>query len=167
MFDAKTPGLIVESAIQALSNLLRDTDLPDGAQSVLVDTLAGIAMSMGCVVPIISYLSRIPDSPKADTGRELVMYLLNHGSAREEYWANLPAISIPAVEEQPIVGKGGKAVASAKKVPSPEEEAKLKDVVAEIKGQPDPNRGPTCKFFTVRYHLLCYRATVVLIQHPL
>ena len=73
----------------------------------------------------------------------MVTYLLNRGTAREEYWANLPAAPIPVAEEQPAAGKGGKA-APAKKAILPEEEAKLKDLT-EMKGQPDPNQGPTCK----------------------
>ena len=143
MYNAKTPPYVVDSAIQALANLLRDECIPDGAQDVVTDNLAGVAMSMGCIVPIVSYISRHPDSPKAEVGRELISYLLNRGAAREEHWANLPATSVPVQEEPVAVTKGGKAQGRKSLIPD-QAEVKPKDLI-EAKGRPDPNQGPSRK----------------------
>ena len=144
----------------------------EGTTGVLVDTLAGVVVSMGALVPLVSIwgcavaAAGSGDLPPDITGminecQTLIDYLIRRGLVRESFWSSLPSLeqiaeakaaaieaATPKKTERKSKGagkgaKGGKGFSSA---PAPEPEVEVKPVVPPPPpvpaGRPDPNLGP-------------------------
>lgn len=80
VFDADASPAMVDAGIQALLRLVWDRALPEGAQDALTDTLGGLAMSMGALVPLVSYASKAEkETSMGPAIAELAAYLINRG----------------------------------------------------------------------------------------
>jgi hypothetical protein len=80
VLDAQASPAMVEAGIQALHSLVWDRARAEGAQDALIDTLGGVAMAMGALVPLISYAAKAEgQTPLAPLIHELAAYLINRG----------------------------------------------------------------------------------------
>lgn len=144
----------------------------EGTTGVLVDTLAGVAVSMGALVPLVSIwgcavaAAGSGELPPDITGmvnqcQTLIDYLIRRGHARDNFWSSLPSLdqiaeakaaaaeaAAPKKAERKSkgAGKGGKGSKGSSSPPAPEPEVEVKPVVPppppSPAGRPDPNLGP-------------------------
>lgn len=102
----------------------------EGTAGVLVDTLAGVAVGLGALVPLVSIWGcaaaaavdgtlPVETTGMVDECQELINYLIRRGHTRETFWASLPCLQRPDNE-----AAGGAAGATSKSK-SPNKAAKL------------------------------------------
>lgn len=115
----------------------------EGTAGALVDTLAGVAVSLGALVPLVSIwgcaLAAVGSTDELSpeiTGmvsecQELIDYLIRRGHARESFWSSLPSL------EQIDKAKAAAAeVAAPKKGPRKSKGSAGKSGKGGVKGQP-------------------------------
>lgn len=121
--EHETGGTQPEPLPQSAENDESVPPLPssrEGTAGVLVDTIAGVAVSMGALVPLVSIwgcalaaAGSAADLAPEETGmvnecQALIDYLIRRGHAREEFWSSLPSLGQIA---------GAKAAAAEAAVP--------------------------------------------------
>ncbi|CAM9187272.1 unnamed protein product, partial [Choristocarpus tenellus] len=146
-------------------DLMCDGELPlplskEATAGPLVDTLAGVAVGLGALVPLISIsgcalaASGQGSLPPETQGlvsecQTLVNHLVMRGQAREQYWGSLPALP----ETLDVKGSGGKSSSRKPKVrksckgrkdePASETENEhVSNPTLPKFGLQDPNQGP-------------------------
>lgn len=157
----------------------------EGTTGTLVDTLAGVAVSMGALIPLMSIwgcavaAAGSGELPPDITGmvnecQTLIDYLIRRGHVRESFWSSLPSLdqiadakaaaaeaAAPKKTERKSkgAGKGAKGGKGSSSPPAPEPEVEVKPVTPPSPlspaGRPDPNLGPDQ---TCWRHLLNARA---------
>ncbi|CBJ28383.1 conserved unknown protein [Ectocarpus siliculosus] len=105
--EHETGGTQPEPLPQSAENDESVPPLPssrEGTAGVLVDTIAGVAVSMGALVPLMSIwgcalaaAGSAADLAPEETGmvnecQALIDYLIRRGHAREEFWSSLPSL---------------------------------------------------------------------------
>ncbi|CAM9570405.1 unnamed protein product [Ectocarpus sp. 4 AP-2014] len=105
--EHETGGTQPEPLPQSAENEESVPPLPssrEGTAGVLVDTIAGVAVSMGALVPLMSIwgcalaaAGSAADLAPEETGmvnecQALIDYLIRRGHAREEFWSSLPSL---------------------------------------------------------------------------
>ena len=151
LFNPETDARTLRGALDAVKALCWDESKPAGDQEAAVDTIAGVAISMGVLVPLVSLQQAMGDS--ADPGltdaiSSLSVYLINRGKDRQAHWEakvseyetalagwkernETPEGDEPEEEEDPKKKKKAKGKAPA---------VTAEPMPTEVLG--DPNKGP-------------------------
>lgn len=137
----------------------------DGTTGALVDTLAGVAVSVGALVPLIALWGCVIAGGGGAVGgskvlrteieeiirdcQGLIEYLIRRGHSRETFWSSLPsleqvaeaeAMEAEAARAQKKAPRKSKAVAKERK--NEGEQKCARRPPAPPAGRPDPNLGP-------------------------
>lgn len=137
----------------------------DGTTGALVDTLAGVTVSVGALVPLIALWGCVIAGGGGAVGGSKVLhteiekiirdcqglseYLIRRGHSRETFWSSLPsleqvaeaeAMAAEAAAAQKKAQRKSKAVAKESKIK--EEQKCVPCSPAPPAGRPDPNLGP-------------------------
>ena len=154
LFNPETDARTLRGALDAVKALCWDEAKPAGAQEAAVDTIAGVAISMGVLVPLVSLQQAMGDS--ADPGlteaiSSLSVYLINRGKDRQGHWKEKVAEYQEALagwKERNETPEAEEPVEEEEDPKAKKKKAKAKAPVAAAEPMPtevlgDPNKGPT------------------------
>lgn len=142
----------------------------EGTSGALVDTVAGVAVGIGALVPLVSIWGcavaaagegTLPaeTSGMVDECQGLIDYFIRRGHSREEYWSSLPssknpnddAAAVAAASKNKATGKAAKSSAKKGKNSAKDGLDSAARAQSEVDqgptsplplGRPDPNLGP-------------------------
>jgi len=148
-FSTTQENVVVGESMRSLVCLTRDVEEDQGDQSVLADIFAGVTVSMGGLISLISIIDGNKfkyekfDSVTTEVAHEHSNYLARRGVDREQHWASMPVV-VEKEEEvvaAPVKGKKDKKTKGKPAEPDPAEDTEEVDVPQF--GVEDPNCGPT------------------------